>query len=538
MKGLMQDYPLLIHTILDHAARNFGDREIVTRSVEGGIRRSNYAELHSRARKVAKALEKEGIQVGERVATMAWNTDRHLETWYGIMGMGAVCHTINPRLFPEQVVYIANHAQDRLLFVDTTFLPLIEKVGDQLPSLEKVIVLTDADNLPQSTLPNVVAYEEWLQSVDDNYRWRKMDENSAAAMCYTSGTTGDPKGVVYSHRSNVLHALMVNQADGLCLRSTDTLMPVVPMFHANAWALAFAGPAVGAKLVMPGAMMDGESIYQLLDEEQVSVTAAVPTIWSMLLQNLESNGYELPALDRVLIGGSACPPSMMDTFEDKYDVRVIHAWGMTEMSPLGTMCTPTYATTRLTKDQQRAINRKQGRTPYLVEMKIVDDDNNELPWDGQTFGRLLVKGPCVSDSYFKLDKQILDDDGWFDTGDVATIDEFGFMQITDRAKDVIKSGGEWISSIDIENVAVAHPRVAEAAVIGLPHPKWEERPLLIIVASEEVSKSAILEHLQGKIAKWWMPDDVVFVDEIPHTATGKISKKSLRDQFADYRFPS
>jgi fatty-acyl-CoA synthase len=538
MKGLMQDYPLLIHTILDHAARNFGDREIVTRSVEGGIRRSNYAELHSRARKVAKALEKEGIQAGERVATMAWNTDRHLETWYGIMGMGAVCHTINPRLFPEQVVYIANHAQDRLLFVDTTFLPLIEKVGDQLPSLEKVIVLTDADNLPQSTLPNVVAYEEWLQSVDDNYRWRQMDENSAAAMCYTSGTTGDPKGVVYSHRSNVLHALMVNQADGLSLRSTDTLMPVVPMFHANAWALAFAGPAVGAKLVMPGAMMDGESIYQLLDEEQVSVTAAVPTIWSMLLQHLESNGHELPVLDRVLIGGSACPPSMMDTFEDKYDVRVIHAWGMTEMSPLGTMCTPTYATTQLTKDQQRAINRKQGRVPYLVEMKIVDDDNNELPWDGQTFGRLLVKGPCVSDSYFKLDKQILDDDGWFDTGDVATIDEFGFMQITDRAKDVIKSGGEWISSIDIENVAVAHPRVAEAAVIGLPHPKWEERPLLIIVASEEVSKSEILEHLQGKIAKWWMPDDVVFVDEIPHTATGKISKKSLRDQFADYRFPS
>lgn len=447
---------------------------------------------------------------------------------------------MNPRLFPEQVIYILNHAEDKILFIDTTFLPLVEAIKDQLPLLQKIIVLTDTANMSDQSIANMIAYEDWLSEVDDEYQWHEMDENSAAAMCYTSGTTGDPKGVLYSHRSNVLHAMAVNQADALCLKSSDSLMPVVPMFHANAWALTYAGPAVGAKLVMPGAMMDGESIYELLDTEQVTVTAAVPTIWSMLLAHLEATGSMLPTLDRVLIGGSACPPSMMDKFEDYYDVRVIHAWGMTEMSPLGTMCTPTYATEKLSPEQQRNIRLKQGRSPYLVEMKIMDDDNNELPRDGKSFGRLLVKGPSISKAYFKLDKQILDDEGWFDTGDVATIDQFGFMQITDRAKDVIKSGGEWISSIDIENVAVGYSGVIEAAVIGLPHPKWEERPLLIIVAepSRAVSKEEILSHLEGKIAKWWMPDDVVFVDQIPHTATGKISKKDLREQFKNFRFES
>ena len=538
MLGLMQDYPLLVHTILDHAARNYGDQEIVTRAVEGGIRRCTYKDLHSHARRVAKALEQEGIQPGDRVATMAWNTDRHMEAWYGIMGMGAVCHTVNPRLFPEQIVFILNHAEDKILFVDITFLPVIEATQSQLPTLQKVIVLTDAEHMPEHKVDNCVAYEDWLAGVDDDYHWHQMDENNAAAMCYTSGTTGDPKGVVYSHRSNVLHSMMINQADALSLRSTDALLPVVPMFHANAWALTYAAPAVGAKLVMPGAMMDGESIYELLDTEQVTVTAAVPTVWLMLLGNLESTGNLLPTLDRVLIGGAACPPAMMDKFENHYDVRVIHAWGMTEMSPLGTMCTPTYATEKLAAEQQWSIKQKQGRVPYLVEVKIVDDDNNELPWDGEVFGRLLVKGPCVSSAYFKLDKQVLDEDGWFDTGDVATIDSMGFMQITDRSKDVIKSGGEWISSIDIENVAVGHPKVAEAAVIGLPHPKWDERPLLIIVAAEGESpdKKEMLDHLEGKIAKWWMPNDVVFVDEIPHTATGKISKKDLREQFKDFSY--
>ena len=540
MLGLMQDYPLLVHTILDHGALNHGERELVTRSVEGPIRRTTLAEIRERALRVAKALHKEGIKQGDRVATMAWNTERHMEAWFGIMGHGAVCHTLNPRLFAEQLDYIVNHAEDRIIFVDTTFLPIMEALKDRFASVEKYIVLTDSDHMPATSLPNVVAYEDWIAAVDADYRWQKLDENSAAALCYTSGTTGNPKGVLYSHRSNVLHGLMVNQPDVFGLRSEDSVLAIVPMFHANAWALTFAVPASGAKMVMPGAGMDGKSIYELLENEKVSCTAAVPTVWLGLLQYLEQTGKKLPYLNRVIVGGAACPPMMIRKFELDFDVEVIHGWGMTEMSPVGTTGKMKHATSVLDRESQLKLKEKQGRTPFLVEMKTVNDEGEDLPRDGKTSGHLLVKGPCVSSGYFKLDEPVLTADGWFNTGDIATIDPLGFMQITDRDKDVIKSGGEWISSIEVENVAVGCPGVAEAAVIGLPHPKWSERPLLIIVkeADAELDYQSVLAYLDGKIAKWWMPDDVVFVEEIPHTATGKIQKMELRSRFSDFEFSS
>ncbi|MDH3789210.1 MAG: long-chain-fatty-acid--CoA ligase [Xanthomonadales bacterium] len=540
MLGLMQDYPLLVHTILDHGALNHGERELVTRSVEGPIRRTTLAEIRERALRVAKALHKEGIKQGDRVATMAWNTERHMEAWFGIMGHGAVCHTLNPRLFAEQLDYIVNHAEDRIIFVDTTFLPIMEALKDRFASVEKYIVLTDSDHMPATSLPNVVAYEDWIAAVDADYRWQKLDENSAAALCYTSGTTGNPKGVLYSHRSNVLHGLMVNQPDVFGLRSEDSVLAIVPMFHANAWALTFAVPASGAKMVMPGAGMDGKSIYELLENEKVSCTAAVPTVWLGLLQYLEQTGKKLPYLNRVVVGGAACPPMMIRKFELDFDVEVIHGWGMTEMSPVGTTGKMKHATSVLDRESQLKLKEKQGRTPFLVEMKTVNDEGEDLPRDGKTSGHLLVKGPCVSSGYFKLDEPVLTADGWFNTGDIATIDPLGFMQITDRDKDVIKSGGEWISSIEVENVAVGCPGVAEAAVIGLPHPKWSERPLLIIVkeADAELDDQSVLAYLDGKIAKWWMPDDVVFVEEIPHTATGKIQKMELRSRFSDFEFSS
>lgn len=538
MLGLMQDYPLLVHTILDHGALNHGEREMVTRGVEGPIRRTTLADVRNRALRVAKALDNEGVNTGDRIATMAWNTERHMEAWFGIMGHGAVCHTLNPRLFAEQLDYIVNHAEDRIVFVDTTFVPIMEALKDRFSTVEKYIVMTDAEHMPDTALPNAVAFEDWIGAVDDDYRWKTLDENSAAALCYTSGTTGDPKGVLYSHRSNVLHGLMVNQPDVFGLRSEDSILAIVPMFHANAWALTFAVPAAGAKMVMPGAGMDGESIYELLDSEKVTSTAAVPTVWLGLLQYLEQTGKKLPYLNRVVVGGAACPPMMIRKFEVDYGVEVIHGWGMTEMSPVGTTGKMKHATSGLDRESRLKLKEKQGRTPYLVEMKTVNDDGEDLPRDGKTSGHLMVKGPCVASGYFKLDEQVLTADGWFDTGDIATIDPLGFMQITDRDKDVIKSGGEWISSIEIENVAVGCPGVAEAAVIGLPHPKWSERPLLIVVkeAQAEVDKTAIFSYLDGKIAKWWMPDEVVFVDEIPHTATGKIQKMELRKQFSDFEF--
>jgi fatty-acyl-CoA synthase len=538
MLGLMQDYPLLTHTILEHGALNHGEREMVTRGVEGPIRRTTLAEVRNRALRVAKALEGEGVRLGDRVATMAWNTERHVETWFGIMGTGAICHTLNPRLFAEQLDYIVNHAEDGIMFVDLTFLPIVEALKDRFSTVRKYIVLTDAEHLPETSLPGAVAYEDWIAAVDEDYQWKAFDENTAAALCYTSGTTGNPKGVLYSHRSNVLHGLTVNQPDVFGLRSEDVILAIVPMFHANAWALTYAVPAAGAKLVMPGPGMDGKSIYELLEHEQVSATAAVPTVWLGLLQYLQETGKELPYLKRVVVGGAACPPMMIRKFEVDYGVEVIHGWGMTEMSPVGTTGKMKHATSGLEREDQLKLKEKQGRTPYLVEMKIVDDDGKDLPRDGKSFGHLLVKGPAVVKGYFRLEDSALDEGGWFDTGDIATIDPLGYMQITDRDKDVIKSGGEWISSIEVENVAVGCPGVAEAAVIGLPHPKWSERPLLICVREQgsEVDEAEVLAYLEGKIAKWWIPEDVVFVDELPHTATGKIQKMDLRECFKDFEF--
>ncbi len=538
MLGLMQDYPLLTQTILDHGALNHGERELVTRGVEGPIRRCTIADVHSRALRVAKALSKEGVKLGDRIATMAWNTERHMEAWFGIMGNGAICHTLNPRLFGEQLDYIVNHAEDDIMFVDLTFLPIVEALKDRFKTVRKYIVLTDAAHMPDTSLPGAVAYEEWIGAVDDDYQWKTFDENTAAALCYTSGTTGNPKGVLYSHRSNVLHGLTVNQPDVFGLCSEDVILAIVPMFHANAWALTFAVPSAGAKMVMPGAGMDGKSIYELLESEKVSATAAVPTVWLGLLQYLEETGKKLPYLNRVVVGGAACPPMMIRKFELDYDVEIIHGWGMTEMSPVGTTGKMKHSTSGLDREAKLKLKEKQGRSPYLVEMKIVDDEGEDLPRDGKAFGHLLVKGPAVSKAYYKLEGSALTEDGWFDTGDIATIDPLGFMQITDRDKDVIKSGGEWISSIEIENTAVGCAGVAEAAVIGLFHPKWSERPLLIVVreAGSELDKETVLAYLNGKIAKWWMPDDVQFVDELPHTATGKIQKMTLREQFKDYSF--
>jgi fatty-acyl-CoA synthase len=541
MLGLMQDWPLLCHRIIDHAAKYHGERKVITRSIEGPMHETNYAAVRARAKKVAQRLEHDGIKLGDRVATLAWNTWRHLEAWYGILGLGAIYHTVNPRLFHDQIVWIVNDAEDRMVITDLTFVPILEKIADKLPTVERYVILTDAAHMPQTKLKNAVAYEDWIAEVDGEFEWRKFDENTAAGMCYTSGTTGNPKGVLYSHRSNVLHAFIALLPDSKGISSRDVVMPVVPMFHANCWSLAFSVPMAGATLVMPGAKMDGPSIYELLTTYKVSFTAAVPTVWLMLLQDLEKTGGKLPDLKRVVIGGSACPRAMAKTFQDRYGVQVIHAWGMTEMSPLGSLCTmkPEYA--GLTGEARLDVQQKAGHPPFGVDMKITDDAGKELPWDGKTFGRLKVRGPAVARAYYKVDNDpVFEPDGWFDTGDVATIDKYGYMQITDRAKDVIKSGGEWISTIDLENLAVGHPKVAEAAAIGVHHPKWDERPLLVIVLKkgETATKEEILGFMQGKIAKWWMPDDVAFVDEIPHTATGKIQKLTLRRQFKDYRLPN
>lgn len=541
MRGLMQDWPLLCSKVIDHAANEHPLREVVSRSVEGPMHRTNYREVRGRSLKIAQMLEREGYGLGDRIATMAWNTWRHLECWYGIMGIGAIYHTLNPRLFPEQLAWIMNDAEDKLLFVDLTFLPLIEALAPKVPSLKKVVVLTDAEHMPETTLPGAVAYEEWLKGADGDFAWKEFDENTAAGMCYTSGTTGNPKGVVYSHRSNVLHSMIAQAPDAMNISSSSRMLPIVPLFHANGWGIALTTPMTGATLVMPGPKMDGASVYQLLTEERVTCTAAVPTVWLMLLQHLEAHGGELPDLQRVIIGGSACPRRVIDAFQNRYGAQVVHAWGMTEMSPLGTLCAikPEYAD--LTGDDLLAVEETQGFPPFGVEMKVTDDENRTLPRDGKTFGRLKVRGPSVARAYYKdQGAELFDDERWFDTGDVAHIDPHGYMKITDRAKDVIKSGGEWISSIEIENVAVGHPDVAEAAVIGLSHPKWDERPLLVCVKREgrEPTKEDVLGFLQGKIAKWWMPDDVVFVDEIPHTAAGKIRKTALRDEFRDYVLPT
>jgi len=541
MLGLMQDWPLLVHKIVDHAATYHGSREVVTRTVEGPIVRSNYREIARRSHKVAHALDRLGIRLGDRVATMAWNTARHIETWYGIAGIGAIYHTLNPRLFPDQIVYIVNHAGDRVLFFDITFAKLVEEIAPRCPTIELFVCLTDAAHLPKTNIPNLVAYEDFIADADESFAWKAFDEHTACGLCYTSGTTGNPKGVLYSHRSNVLHAFVASQADAMGLRAVDCVMPIVPMFHANAWALAFSAPMVGCKLVLPGPRLDGDSVCELLTDEGVTMTAAVPTVWLALLQYLEKTAKRLPDMQRVIIGGSAAPRSMIEAFEKTYGITVIHAWGMTEMSPLGTLGTMKPNNIALPYEQQLDYKCKQGHPPFGVEMKIVNDDENEQPRDGKAFGRLKVRGPAVARGYFRGEGAgSFDEDGWFDTGDVATLDPDGYMTITDRAKDVIKSGGEWISSIEIENIAVGHPAIAEAAVIGVAHPKWDERPLLIVVLKpgQSATREEILAYLTGKIAKWWMPDDVVFTGEIPHTATGKIQKMVLRERYAKHKLPT
>jgi fatty-acyl-CoA synthase len=541
MLGLMQDWPLTVDKILDHAKNWHGDVEVVTRQVEGPVARTTYGALHERAKRMSTALLSLGVQPGDRIATLAWNTSRHMEAWYAIMGIGAVCHTLNPRLFADQLCYIINHAQDRIIFTDLTFLPTLLEHRDRMPTVERFIVMTDPAHMDEAALPGALCFETLIETHSADVVWGGFDENTACGLCYTSGTTGNPKGVLYSHRSNFLHTLASLPKDLLGLSAQDTVLMVVPMFHANAWGLAFSGPAPGATRVLPGPSLDGASVHELLESEQVTATVGVPTVWQNLLAHLKETGGKLSTLNRVVIGGAAAPESVIRTFRDDYGVEVIHAWGMTETSPLATLSTPTAKVAKLGPEGRLAYQLKQGRPPLMVEMELKDDAGAVLPHDGKTFGRLKVKGPFVVDEYFKGDGgEVLDEAGFFDTGDVATLDDQGYMQITDRAKDVIKSGGEWISSIEIENLAAGHPKAALAAVIGIPHPKWDERPILLVKLrpGETAAKQEFLDFLAGKIAKWWMPDDVVFVDEIPLGATGKIDKKVIRKQFEGYELPS
>ncbi len=537
MQGLMMDRQLTITSIMEHADNNHPNAEIVSVTCDSPRHRYTYADAFRRTRRLANALIEYGVRPGDRVATFAWNDYRHFELYYGIAGVGAVTHTVNPRLFPDQITYIVNHAEDRLVFVDPLIVPALEKIKDELPSVEAYIILTDDDNMPDTGLKNAQSYESFIGSQPDRIDWPELDEKTACCLCYTSGTTGNPKGVLYHHRSMVLHTLIGISTDCFDLSVRDVVMPVVPMFHVNAWGLAYGAPVAGTKLVFPGPKMgDGATLQALIEEEEVTYSAGVPTVWLNLLKYLDETGRQVGTLKRVVIGGSACPRSIMEEFEERHGVYVNHAWGMTEMSPLGTFNTLKPEMQKLSREEQFAIREKQGRALYGVEMKIVDDENNELPWDGQSTGLLKVRGPFICNDYYNtgIASDVHDGDGWFSTGDVGSIDAEGYLQITDRSKDVIKSGGEWISSIDLENTAVGHPDVAEAAVIGVPHPKWSERPLLIIVRKEgsEVSREAILDWLRDKVAKWWLPDDVVFVDEIPHTATGKIQKTELRKRFA------
>jgi fatty-acyl-CoA synthase len=541
MRGLMMDRPLLVSQLIEFAAEYHNTSEIVSRTVEGPIHRYTYADAAVRARQLANALKALGIQAGDRIGTLAWNGYRHFEIYFAVSGSGAVCHTINPRLFPEQIVYIANHAEDKIIFVDLNLLPIVEKLRDQMRSLKHVVVMTDRAHMPESKLPGLLCYEELLAAQDDKFDWPVFDENTASSLCYTSGTTGNPKGVLYSHRSTILHSYGINMKGVMGFTSDDIVLPVVPMFHANAWGIPYAAPMAGASLVFPGYKMDGASIYELFDSEKVTISAGVPTIWLELLRYCDANGKKLDTLQKTLIGGSAVPRAMIETFDKDHGVFVMHGWGMTEMSPLGTASDFKRGEHHLPKEKQYDLQAKQGRPVFGVEMKIVDDAGKDLPKDGVAFGNLLVRGPWIAGGYFKGEGGAgFTKDGWFHTGDVCKLDPDGYMVITDRSKDVIKSGGEWISSIDIENLAIGCPGVQEAAVIGIAHPKWDERPLLIIVRKEgaNITKDDVLRYFEGKIAKWWTPDDVVFVDSLPHTATGKLLKTKLREDFKDYRLPS
>ena len=540
MLGLMQDQPLLLSTLIDFASRHHAEAEIVSRRVEGDLHRYTYADAAKRARRVANAIDRLGLGFSDRVATLAWNGYRHFELYFGITGSGRVVHTINPRLLPEQIAWIANHAEDQVLCFDMTFLPIVKGIWKHCTTVKHWIALCDADKLPADTgIPNLHSYEAWIGAESEQYAWPQFDERSAAALCYTSGTTGNPKGALYSHRSTMLHAYAGALPDALNLSARDSILPVVPMFHVNAWGIPYGAAMTGAKLVFPGAALDGKSVYDLMESEGVTMAAGVPTVWLGLLNHTAQHGLKFSTMKRTVIGGSACPPAMIKSFRDDYGVTVLHAWGMTEMSPLGTVCTLKLHQTRQAGDQQLAIMAKQGRAVFGVEMKIVDGDGKELPWDGQASGDLLVKGPWIISQYFKGEGGDPLVDGWFPTGDVASIDADGFLQITDRSKDVIKSGGEWISSIDVENIAMAHPAVAMAACIAVPHPKWDERPLLVVMKKPgaEATPADILKHFEGRIAKWQIPDDVVFVDSIPLGATGKMQKNKLREQFKAHQLP-
>jgi fatty-acyl-CoA synthase len=538
MLGTMQDWPLLVSKLIDHAAIYHGQREIVSLSCEGPKHRTNWATVRGRARQVAGALRRLGMQPGDRIATLAWNTWRHVESWYGISGMGGVAHTINPRLFEEQIIYIANHAEDRVLFFDLTFVKLVEKLAPSLSTIEHFVLLTDRAHMPESSL-NLLCYEDLLAAESVDAPWTDVPENAPAGLCYTSGTTGNPKGVQYSHRSNVLHAMAACATDVFAMGARTVVLPIAPMYHANAWSIPYTAAAAGAKLVMGGPNFDPPTLHKLIVEEEVDLALAVPTIWLGMMQHLEKTGETMGKLNRTAIGGSAVPRAMIEAY-DKLGVRVLQLWGMTEMSPLGTVGTGVPETDAMPYADELNVRIKQGRGLFGVEMKIVDDDGQELPRDGVAFGRLLVRGPWIVGSYFKGDGASAFEDGWFDTGDVATLDPLGYMQIVDRAKDVIKSGGEWVSSIDLENVAVGAPGVAEACVIGVHHPKWDERPLLLVVPKEgaTVTKDSVLGYLDGRIAKWWTPDDVLIVPGLPHTATGKLLKVALREQYKDYKLPT
>jgi fatty-acyl-CoA synthase len=541
MNGQMMQQPLLISTLLTHAERHHGEQQVVSRRVEGDIHRTTYREMAARSRSMANAIAALGVKFGDRVATLAWNGYRHMELYYAVSGSGAVLHTLNPRLHPDQVVWIADHAEDQVLFFDLTFLPLIEAIASRVKTIKKFVAMTDRAHMPASSkVPGLLCYEELIADAGDDFTWPSFDENTASSLCYTSGTTGNPKGALYSHRSTLLHTYAAALPDALSCSARDVILPVVPMFHVNAWGLPYAACMVGAKLVFPGPHLDGKSLHDLFESEGVTVSAGVPTVWQGLLAHVEANDLKFSTMRRTIIGGSACPPAMMRTFQERYDVQVLHAWGMTEMSPLGTVCTLKPKHEQLSADERMAVQSKQGRAVFGVDMKIVDADGQDLPHDGKASGELLVRGPWIIANYFKGEGGDPLVNGWFPTGDVSTIDADGYMQITDRSKDVIKSGGEWIGSIDLENVAMAHPAVAMAACIGAKHPKWDERPLLVVVLKPgaQLTREELIKFYEGKIAKWWTPDDVVFVDAIPLGATGKMQKNKLRDQFASYKLPT
>jgi 3-(methylthio)propionyl---CoA ligase len=542
MLGLMQSQPLLISSLIEFADQHHGDTEIVSRRVEGDIHRYTWADVAKRSRQVANALDGMNLAFSDRIATLAWNGYRHLEMYFGVSGSGKVLHTLNPRLHPDQVVWIANHAEDQVLCFDMSFLPIVQAVHTRCTTIKHYIAMCDADKLPADTgIPGLISYEAWIGKQSTAYEWPQFDENTASSMCYTSGTTGNPKAALYSHRSSTLHAYAAALPDVMCLSARDSVLPVVPMFHVNAWGIPYSAALTGCKLVFPGPALDGKSIYELLESEKVTYAAGVPTVWQMLLAHMKPAGLKFSTLKRTVIGGSACPPAMIHAFQEDYGVEVLHAWGMTEMSPLGTLCTLKNKHLALSKDEQMKIRLKQGRAIYGVDMKIVDAAGNAQPHDGKAYGDLLVKGPWVVREYFKGEGgDPLTADGWFPTGDVATIDADGFMQITDRSKDVIKSGGEWISSIDIENIAMAHPAILMAACVGMPHPKWDERPIVAVVKRPgmDVSREDLIKFFDGKTAKWQIPDDVVFVDAIPLGATGKMQKMKLREQLKDYKLPA